>query len=70
MRNGRISVRLLRANLATHLKSQQPIAIGGPYELRAFLVPVPKHSNWDEKEKRKAIRAALSSFRKLLNEEM
>jgi hypothetical protein len=58
----RIPIRELRGNLKKHLDSATTVAIGGPYELRAFLVSLPPHSTWNTGEHKKALAAAKQSF--------
>ncbi|MBZ5540933.1 MAG: hypothetical protein LAN61_10495 [Acidobacteriia bacterium] len=58
----RIPIRELRGNLKKHLNSGTTLAIGGPYELRAFLVSLPPHTNYDSTQHRKALAAAKTSF--------
>jgi hypothetical protein len=65
----RIGVRELRKSLSEHIKSGKVTAIGGPYELRAFLVSVPNHDAWDHTAKRKALATAKRNLRAAVKEE-
>lgn len=66
----RVPIRDLRKNLKHHLDSGQTITIGGPHELRAFLISVPKHENWTDRARHKAIRAAKRAFLKVYRAEL
>ena len=66
----RIGIRILRAALKTYIDAGSVIAIGDHYNLRAFLVPVPKHEKWDAKSRRKAIREAEANFKKIIRAEL
>lgn len=66
----RIGVRLLRAALKSYIDAGSVIAIGDHYELRAFLVPMPKHDKWDTKARKKAIREAEANFKKIIRAEL
>ena len=66
----RIGVRILRAALKTYIDAGSVISIGDRYDLRAFLVPVPKHEKYNAKSRRKAIREAGAKFRKMIRAEL
>ena len=58
----RCGVRELRATLRTKITAERATLIGGPYELRAILVPIPTHSRWNDAERKKALREAKRRF--------
>lgn len=66
----RIGVRILRAALKAYIDGENVIAIGDHYELRAFLVPIPKHDRWSAKERRAAIKEAERNFRQIIRHEL
>jgi len=63
MSTERLGIRDLRQNLRTHLASGKTFAIGGPYDLRAFLVAVPHHDRWDRPARKKALAQAKRNLR-------
>lgn len=65
----RVGIRELRSNLRAHLTDGKTLAIGTNYELRAFLVPVPRHNNWSGTEKKKALAQAKRNLRKAIDAE-
>ena len=65
----RVGIRELRKNLRAHLTSGKTVAIGGPYELRAFLVAVPQHSSYSATEKKKALAEAKRNLRAAIDAE-
>jgi len=59
----RMSVREARANISTIMRSGKTVTIGHHYgKLRGFIVGVPEHKDWDNAEKRKALKAAKAAF--------
>jgi hypothetical protein len=70
MNTNRITVREARRGISKILTSGQTIIIGKHYgELRGFVVPVPLHNSYDQKEKRKALKAAKAAFQAAFIEE-
>ena len=65
----RTAVREARRTLSAILASGKTVAIGGPYELRGFIVGLPPHSRWNTAEKRKAIAAAKNAFAEAIRAE-
>lgn len=65
----RVGIRELRKNLRAHLTSGETLAIGTNYELRAFLVPVPQHSEYSITEKKKALAQAVRNLRAAIDAE-
>ena len=63
MSTERLGIRDLRQNLREHLASGKTFAIGGPYNLRAFLVALPQHDHWDHAAKKKALAQAKRNLR-------
>ncbi len=69
MNTMRVTVRDLRKNLKQYLDGSEAVAIGDYYELRAFVVPVPKHTCYDQTARAKAIRAARRAFAAVVERE-
>jgi hypothetical protein len=65
-----IGIKILRACMKSYIDAGTVIGIGNHYELRAFLVPIPKHDRWDTASRKKALRIALRNFRELVKEEL
>ena len=63
-----IGVRLLRACFKMYLDAAKPIAIGNRWEVRAFLIPMPKHDRYNTAERKKAFRIARKAFEDMLRE--
>jgi hypothetical protein len=70
MNTQRVTVRDLRKNIKQFLDGSEAVAIGDYYALRGFVVPVPKHSNYNESDRAKAIRLAKAAFAKVIAREL
>lgn len=59
----RLTVRELRAKLKQHIDASEATTIGNYYDLRAILVPVPRHDRWTKAERVKALKKAMKMFK-------
>ncbi len=70
MQTPRLGTKQLRKELAAVLNAEQPRAIGTPWNLRAFLIPVPQHDHWNQKARHTAIRQAMTNAQALAKAEL
>ena len=58
----RCTVRELRTNLKKHIDSTEATTVGNYYDLRAVVVPIPRHDRWNKKERVAALKKARQLF--------
>lgn len=58
----RCTVRELRAKLKQHIDAAEATTVGNYYDLRAVIVPIPRHDRWNKKERLAALKKARQLF--------
>ena len=65
----RCTVRELRTNLKKHIDSAEATTVGNYYDLRAVVVPIPRHDRWNKKERAAALKKARRLFETAIRED-